>query len=359
MTATEPPSPDAEGPVTILLVEDDQAQREMVARFVRTLGHEVAEAGDAAGARALIQRRRTACVILDISLPGSSGLDLMPSILKYEPHAAVIMLSGNGDASMATRSLQLGAIDYLVKPVDLPDLERAITRALSHRREQIDQEETQAWLKSELVWRGRELQKERDRLEHISVATLEALVNALEAKDPYLRGHSTRIANLAAQIAAEMGLADDRVETVRTAGRLHDIGKIGIRESVIGKRGALTEEEYEHVKEHVTIGARILAPLTHLRDVIAAVRSHHERVDGNGYPDGLAGSAIPLGGRIIGAAEVYDALTTSRPYQERMEQEEAVRRMTDLVGTVLDADVVTALHHVVSAHHALVFLEEE
>ncbi len=125
------------------------------------------------------------------------------------------------------------------------------------------------------------------------------------------------------------------MELIRVAGRLHDIGKIGIRESVLNKRGPLTAEEFEHVKTHVTIGAQILAPLTHLREVIGYVRSHHERADGTGYPDRLAGNEIPVGARIIGAAEVFDALTTARPYQEKMTPEEAVARMRDLIDTVI------------------------
>ena len=117
-------------------------------------------------------------------------------------------------------------------------------------------------------------------------------------------------------------------------GRLHDIGKIGIREEILNKQGPLTDDEYEHVKRHVVVGSQILAPLVHLGDIIEYVRGHHERWDGFGYPDRLAGAAIPLGARIIGAVEIYDALTTSRPYQEKMEPHFAVERLRDLVGTV-------------------------
>ena len=210
------------------------------------------------------------------------------------------MLTAVNDANTAALCMQRGAMDYLVKPVDLQDLERAIGRALARRRDLIEQAETQAWLKQEIVQRGAELRRERGNLERISVATLEALVNALEAKDAYLRGHSARVADLSAMIAAEMGLSDEQIEMVRTAGRLHDIGKIGIREAVLHKHGPLSEEEFDHVKTHVLIGAQILAPLHHLREVISYVRSHHERHDGTGYPDGLVGEAIPIGARILG-----------------------------------------------------------
>lgn len=344
--------------VTTLVVDDDESVRSTIERFVASMGHEVATAVSAEAAFAEIRRRKIACILLDVRLPDASGLDLVPRLLEQEPHAAILMLTAVNDAPGAALCMQRGAMDYLVKPVDLPDLERAITRALGRRRDMIEQAQTQAWLKQEIVQRGAELRRERGNLERVSVATLEALVNALEAKDPYLRGHSARIADLSAAVAAEMGLSDDQVELVRTAGRLHDIGKIGIRESVLSKRGPLTDEEFDHVKTHVTIGAQILAPLTHLRDVIAFVRSHHERADGTGYPDGLSAESIPMGARILGAAEVYDALTTARPYQDKMTPKEAVSRMRDLVGTVIDVAVLHALNAVINRRGALVFIDE-
>lgn len=346
-----PQSPD-DAPIT-LVVEDDPAVRDPMMRFVTTLGHEVVGAGTGAEALDLVRQRRIDCILLDLHLPDGSGIELVPQFVQRDHSVAILMLTAVNDAQSAALCMQHGAMDYLVKPVDLTDLERAIGRALRRRRELIDQDDTQSWLKTEIVRRGAELRRERGNLERISVATLESLVNALEAKDPYLRGHSTRIADLAALVAAEMGLTDEQIERVRTAGRLHDIGKIGIRESVLTKRGPLTDEEYEHVKTHVTIGAQILAPLTHLREVISYVRSHHERVDGSGYPDGLADHAIPVGGRILCAAEVFDALTTARPYQDRMSAREAVSRMRDLVGTVLDGEVHQAMAQVVGRRKEL------
>src|SRR5437867_1304650 len=137
-----------------------------------------------------------------------------------------------------------------------------------------------------------------------------------------------------------------------------DLGRIGTREAVLNEQGALTPEEFEHVKQHVLIGSQILAPLSHLGDIITAVRGHHERWDGTGYPDGLRGEEIPLAARIIGAAEVYDALSTSRAYQEKMTPDQAVQRMGDLSGTVLDPTVYDALATVVGRRGTLVFLDE-
>ena len=203
-----------------------------------------------------------------------------------------------------------------------------------------------------------DLERERANLQQVAVATLEALVNALEAKDPYLRGHSARVADMAASVAAELKLSDDEVDAVRTAGRLHDIGKIGVREEIITKQGPLTDPEFEEVKRHTTIGAEILAPLLHLGPVIQYVRNHHERWDGKGYPDGLKGETIPLGARIIGTVEIYDALATSRSYQEKMSPELAVERLGDLAGTVLDPKVLRALRSVVGRREHLVFLDD-
>lgn len=203
-----------------------------------------------------------------------------------------------------------------------------------------------------------DLERERANLQQVAVATLEALVNALEAKDPYLRGHSSRVADMAASVAAELKLSDDEIDAVRTAGRLHDIGKIGVREEIITKQGPLTDPEFEEVKRHTIIGAEILAPLLHLGPVIQYVRNHHERWDGKGYPDGLKGETIPLGARIIGTVEIYDALATSRSYQEKMSPELAVERLGDLAGTVLDPKVLRALRSVVGRREHLVFLDD-
>jgi HD-GYP domain-containing protein (c-di-GMP phosphodiesterase class II) len=159
-------------------------------------------------------------------------------------------------------------------------------------------------------------------------------------------------------VAAQLDCSDELIEAIRTGGRLHDIGKIGIREEILNKQGPLTDDEYEHVKQHVLVGSQILAPLVHLKEVITFVRSHHERWDGYGYPDRLAGEDIPLGARVIGAVEIFDALTTARPYQEKMPPEIAVERMRDLVGIVLDPRVHQALEAVVTHRQALVFLDD-
>jgi putative nucleotidyltransferase with HDIG domain len=346
------------GSVTILVVDDEEPIRNALKKYLTQQQFEVYVAGSGDDALTQLRRHKISLMLCDIRMPGTSGVDLVPQAIEIEPDLAILMLTAVNDATSAALCMQRGAMDYLTKPIELADLGRAIQRALKRRETQLENREMNRWLKEEVTTRTVELHRERQKLERISVATLEALVNALEAKDPYMRGHSARVADLSATIAAQLGLDDEHVEHVRMAGRLHDVGKIGTREAVLNKQGPLTPEEFEHVKQHVLIGSQILAPLPYLEHVIAMVRSHHERWDGTGYPDGLREEAIPMGGRIIAAAEVYDALCTSRPYQEKLSPEQTADRMGELAGTVLDPKVLEALRAVVARRHTLVFLEE-
>ena len=347
------------GIVTVLVVDDEEPIRNALRKYLKQQQFEVYAASSADEALQQLRLHKVALMLSDIRMPGTSGVDLVPQALEIEPDLAILMLTAVNDATSAALCMQRGAMDYLTKPIELADLGRAVQRALKRREMLLENRHLNQWLKEEVTTRTAELQRERHRLERVSTATLEALVNALEAKDPYLRGHSARVADLSANIAAELGLSEEEVDRIRMAGRLHDLGKIGTREAVVNKEGPLTADEFEHVKQHVIIGAQILAPLVHLGDVVAMVKSHHERFDGTGYPDGLRGEEVPLGGRVIAAAEVYDALTTARPYQEKMTPEQAVERMGDLSGTVLDPRVLEALMRLVGRRGTLVFLDED
>ena len=358
MAAQGMPVPLADGPISLLVVDDEEPIRNALKKFLTQQGYDVTTASSGDEAIRIIQRQKIVCMLLDVRMPGRSGIDLVPQVIELEPAIAILMLTAVNDATTAALCMQRGAMDYLTKPIDLSDLARAILRAIRRRDNLLEQQHLNQWLKEEVAVRTAELRRERAKLERLSVATLEALVNALEAKDPYIRGHSARVADLGAMIAAELAMDEDAVEAVRMAGRLHDIGKIGIREEILTKQGPLTPEEYEQVKQHVVVGSQILAPLAHLGEIISFVRSHHERWDGQGYPDKLRGEAIPLGARVLAAAEIYDALTTSRPYQEKMPPDVAVERMRDLSGSVVDEVVYRALEAAVKRRQALVFLDD-
>ncbi|HEU5170570.1 MAG TPA: HD domain-containing phosphohydrolase [Gemmatimonadales bacterium] len=351
--------PLTDGPASILVVDDDAAVRVAVSKYLVQRGYEVLTAETGEEALDLLRRRPVTGMLLDVRLPGASGVELVPRVVEREPCLALVMLTAVNDATSAALCMQRGAMDYLIKPVDLDDLERALRRALDRRREMLETRHLQERLTEEVARRSAELREERANLERVSLATLDALVNALEAKDPYLRGHSARVAHLTALTAAALGRSADEIEAVRTAARLHDVGEIGVREAVLGKQGPLSDQEYEHVKQHVVVGAQILAPLVHLRHVIPFVRGHHERWDGSGYPDRLAGEAIPWGARVIGGVEIYDALTTRRPYQAEMEPAAALARMADLAGSMIDPAVYRALAVVVERRAPLLAGEEQ
>jgi len=347
------------GVVTVLVVDDEEPIRNALRKFLKQQQFDVYVASSAEEALQQLRLHKVALMLSDIRMPGTSGVDLVPQALEIEPDLAILMLTAVNDATSAALCMQRGAMDYLTKPIELADLGRAVQRAIKRREMLLENRHLNQWLKEEVTTRTAELHRQQHRMERISTATLEALVNALEAKDPYLRGHSARVADLSANIATELGMNEEEVDRVRMAGRLHDLGKIGTRDAVVNKEGPLTPEEFEHVKQHVIIGAQILAPLVHLGDIVSMVKSHHERWDGTGYPDGLRAEEIPRGGRIIAAAEVYDALTTSRPYQEKMTPEQAAERMADLSGTVLDATVYDALLRIVGRRQTLVFLDDD
>ncbi len=354
MTESSPPPE----PIPVLIVDDEAPLREALARYLREQDFEVVTADSGAEALSQLRHKKFHVLLLDIRMPGMSGIDTVSEAIDIDPDLAIIMLSAVVDATSAANCMQRGAMDYLTKPIELTDLIGSVHRVLRRRDTLMQSRGITTWLREEVQRRGEEVVRERHKQELITLATLEALVNALEAKNEYLRGHSARIAALSATIAHEMRLPDEEVERVRMAGRLHDLGKIGIREDILNKEGPLTDEEFEHVKQHVVIGSQILAPLTHLGQIVGYVRGHHEHWDGSGYPDGLAGDDIPIGARVICAAEIYDALTSSRPYHEKLPPEEATERMRLLSGSALDPNVMDALAAAVARRKTLVFLDE-
>ena len=345
--------------VKILVVDDEAPIRNALSRLLSKRGWRVEDAASGTEALEKIPSFEPALMLLDIRMPGMMGMDVVSEALSLDPNLGILMLTAVSDATSAAICMQRGAIDYLTKPIELPNLESALKRALKRRDASVVNLEASQRLKEEVDRRTQELEIEQAKLRELSVATLEALVNALEAKSTFLAGHSARVAAFSATVASEMNLSDDDVEFIRVAGRLHDLGMIGIRDDVLNKEGKLTDEEYEHVKEHVTIGAEILAPLPHLGDVSAFVRSHHEQWNGSGYPDGLAGEEIPLGGRIICASEIFDALTTSRPYHDKLSPDKAVELMDTLERKVLDPRVMKAMTHCVIQRKSLVFLDDD
>lgn len=332
----------------ILVVDDESTIRLALSRFLKSRGFAVdlADSGDAALDQ--LGREKYALMLCDLRMPGLTGLEVVPRALRTDEDLGIIMLTAVNDAASATEALSAGAFDYLTKPVELPDLQAAVERALERRTVALERKSIDRLIREEVANRTRQLEREKAALRDLTVSVADSLINAMEARDVYLRGHSHRVADLAAAIAAHLGQSADVVERIHTAGRLHDVGKIGIREAVLNKNGPLTADEFAHVKEHVRIGLEILHPLQHLGDALTYIRDHHEHWDGSGYPYGRRGEAISIGGRVLTAADAFDALTSKRAYRDPMSARSTLDYLRTQVNRLVEPRVYDALVAVVT-----------
>ncbi|HET9276488.1 MAG TPA: HD-GYP domain-containing protein [Gemmatimonadales bacterium] len=251
---------------------------------------------------------------------------------ELDPFAGAVLLTESIEGLDLVDLFRAGAEDVLPPPHTAELIGMSLARVLERRRERIRREE------------------------RYSVAALKVVTQMLEAKDLHMAGHSVRVSEIAVSIATAMGRAEWEVERIRLAGRLHDIGMIAVPETLLARAGPLNDAEYAVVRAHAEVASTILAPFESLADVIAWIRGHHERWDGSGYPDGLAGEAIPWGARVLATAEIYDALATSRPYRSAMPQSECLARIKAMSGTKLDPAVHQALDQVVRGGRLLPFL---
>jgi response regulator RpfG family c-di-GMP phosphodiesterase len=320
-----------------LVVDDDATVRQALARVIELQG--LASLQAASGAQALELLRAEGEIpicISDIYMPEMDGVTFLREALRLYPDMAVIMLTGVAEVNTAVECLQLGALDYISKPVLIEEVRARVAKALEKR----DLVLQNRFYRQHLEHRVRDLdQRNRESL----INGVQMLVHALEAKDSYTSGHSMRVSRYAVKTAVQLGYAGAWLEQIRLGGELHDIGKIGTRETVLHKPGVLTPEEFEHVKLHTALGERILAPfLTGSPTVLHIVRSHHERIDGRGFPDGLAGDEIPLEARIVSVVDAFDAMTTNRAYRPSREPDDALEELRRCAGTHFDPDVVDA-----------------
>jgi response regulator RpfG family c-di-GMP phosphodiesterase len=319
-----------------LVVDDEPRLRTVLVRLLESKGFTCFEAGSGTEALKLMQRDPVPLVISDLRMPEMDGEALLSEIVARWPDTAVIVVTAVADVESAVGCLQLGALDYLNKPFHLEEVWARVTQALDKRRLLFENRMYQ----QELERRG---QEQARRIEELSLERLQALVHFLEEKDSYTRGHSVRVTNYAVAIGRRLDLVPDVGDMIALGAELHDIGKIGVSESVLHKAGKLSEAEYRHIMEHPVIGARILEPL--MRDApgaLAIVRSHHERLDGKGVPDGLKGDRIPLEVRVVTVADSFDAMTSARPYRPPLSVHKAIQELEEGKGVQFDPSVVDA-----------------
>ena len=324
-------------PVDCLVVDDEPRLRQVLLHLMRTDGFRCFEASNGAEALDILERQPVTLVMSDMRMPRVDGIELLRRVKERWPDTAVVMITAVADVEVAVHCLANGAMDYLTKPFHLEEVRARVQQALEKRRLVLDNRAHQEELERRVAEQAR-------RLEELFLAGIQSLAEALEVKDPYTRGHSVRVSQYSSVIARAMGLDDVTVRQIELGGSLHDIGKIGVRESVLNKPGRLTDEEYRHIMTHPLVGWRILAPLmTDAPIALNIVRSHHERIDGRGVPDQVAGDAIPLEARIVAVADAFDAMMSGRPYRgHEMQLEDAIRELRNNAGSQFDPQVVEA-----------------
>jgi putative two-component system response regulator len=300
----------------VLVIDDDEAHRHLVSRMLRHEGYRAATADDGEAGLIAVVEQRPQLVLLDLSLPRIDGYEVCRRLRANAQTATlpVIVLTGHSSLGDMVAALDAGADDVLAKPFQQAELLARIRSAFRLRRAMTSLER--------------------------ATQIVAALANAVEAKDLRLVHHCRWLAHHAARVAAQVGLRNDELEAVAYGALLHDVGKIGVPEHLLRKEGPLTEAEWEVMRRHPEIGERICRPLTAARGFAPVIRHHHERFDGQGYPDGLRGEAIPLGARIVAVADAYEAIVHGRPYQPAQPHAVAAEELIRLRSKQFDPDVV-------------------
>lgn len=309
----------------IMVVDDSLLVCRMVRDGLERAGFQVITARNGKIALDLVQKQPPDLILSDLDMPVMNGFEFCQAIHADSHYAGIpfVVMSTISDRGHMKRIIQEGAASYIVKPFNIDQLVILVERLLSDQF---------------LL-----LLKDRERLETertLMLGSIASLISALEARDPYTRGHSETVARIVSGIATMMGLSKQQTETITIGGRLHDIGKIGIRDDILFKPGPLTPREFEIIKQHPAIGANILKPISSLNEIVSIVLYHHERPDGKGYPYGLSASQIPLWASMISVADTYAALRSKRPYQSPIPREQAIQIIQEVRGTQLCPECV-------------------
>jgi len=288
------------GPLgTILIADDDEGARDLLERMLRTSGYRVLVACDGAEALNMMEERRVDLALLDVLMSGESGFTVC-RMAKQQPETRltpVVLITGLGNIADRIRGIEAGADDFLSKPLRKEEL-MARVRSLVRLKQYTDQLET-------------------------AETVVFTLAGSIEAKDPYTEGHCDRLSRYSVALAHWLGLPEDDCMALRRGGIVHDIGKVAVPDRVLLKPGPLNHEERMLMEAHTVIGEHICAPLKSFRTVLPIIRSHHERLDGSGYPDHLKGAQIPLNAGILQTVDIFDALTTDRPYRKALTSRDA------------------------------------
>jgi putative two-component system response regulator len=326
---------------TALVVDDDPQMRRLLAALLSGQGFACEVAGDVAEARTRLLTSAPELVLLDVRMPGESGIALARELSGRRAGPAVLMVSGEDDAEVAQIALDAGALGYVTKPFRRSDLEIAVRNARQRRAEALRSRADQTRLEERVIERSGVARDALERLRAANEETVLRLSKVVEYRDPETGSHIERMSHYCSLVAAAFGLDPDML---RVASRLHDVGKIAIRDSILHKPGAFTTAERAEMQRHADIGHRLLtgSNIDVLEQAATIAWTHHERFDGDGYPRGLAGDEIPVVGRLAAVADVFDALTTDRVYHSAVPVDDALAVLTAERGRQFDPAVVDA-----------------
>ncbi len=327
----------------VTIVDDEPLVLDMLIRAARSWGYEVETASSAEGALLALERRCPPIVVTDLNMPGHGGVWLVRQIRRRWPKIAIIVITAGQDTDAAVECLNAGAYRYFLKPIKLDEFRHALE--ITFRTCQLQHEHDRYHERLE-----RTVRRQTRKIRRTFLSGIDSLVRTVEARDHYTSGHSLRVRRYSLLLADALCLNERLRQQLSLAAKLHDIGKIGVPDLILNKPGALTEEEFDVVKQHPVIGERILAPIIRNINILASIRSHHERIDGRGYPDGLSKDGIPLLARVLAVADCFDALTSARAYRSALAVPEAVKLLEEGAGKQFQPEIVRAfLDHALPA----------
>jgi len=328
------------GPVRALLVDDEVAICSLLSDKLSREGFECQCASSGEEALKSLAEGAYDLVISDLRMPGISGLELLEEVRRRYPRSAFLMATGVDDVQTGVEAMRKGAGDYLVKPFQLEEIISRVKQVLEKKRLELEVENYRHHLEEIVEQRTRQLQAAMKRIELTYDETLEALGAALDLRDDETAGHSRRVTRYSLEIAKTMGCTAEQMKHISRGAYLHDIGKIGVPDSILLKGAKLTGEETALMQKHVRVGYELVSRIAFLAPAAAIVLTHHERYDGTGYPQGLREEEIPLGARIFVVADTLDAMTSDRPYRRALPFSAAQAEIIRESGRQFDPEIV-------------------
>jgi len=329
-----------------ILIVDDEAEITAILADLFEDKYDCTTAGSAEEALRLLAAKDYELVVSDITMPGMSGLDMIPHVRNSWPNSVVVMISGMQTVESAIDALRLGAFDYVMKPFDLRQVEAVVKRALEHQELIVAKQRYEDHLEELVEQRTVELDQALNSLEDAYRSTLKALTAALETRDLETHGHSERVVSYSMRLGREYRLDSRHTKALEFGSLLHDIGKIGVPDLILRKPAKLTPEEWVLMRQHPSHGQQILRGIHFLEGAARVVAQHHEKWDGSGYPLGLRGEEIDVCARIFSVADAFDAITSNRVYRKGKPYQAAAEELDAWAGRQFDPKVVEAFHRV-------------